>query len=101
LRACCAVQAPSGWAVAPRMCTRRFAASIDEQHVQACEEDRVHVEEIAGQQAVGVGAEECPPGAVQSAGSPAVTAAHWRPGVRDQLRAGPVGDGPGGCGPGW
>jgi hypothetical protein len=41
----------------------------DEQHVQACEEDRVYVEEVAGQQAVGLGAEECPPGGVQMAGS--------------------------------
>ena len=41
----------------------------NEQHVQACEEDRVHVEEVAGQQAVGLGAEERPPGGLQMAGS--------------------------------
>ena len=28
LRACCAVQAPSGWAVTPRMCTRRVPTSM-------------------------------------------------------------------------
>jgi len=30
LRACCAVHAPPGWAVTPRLCTRRFATSNDE-----------------------------------------------------------------------
>jgi hypothetical protein len=39
----------------------------DEQYVQAFEEDRVHVEEIAGQQAVGLGAEEGPPGGIDVA----------------------------------
>jgi hypothetical protein len=33
----------------------------DEQHVQAPEEDRVDVEEITGQQAFGLRAQECPP----------------------------------------
>ena len=28
MRACCAVQALSGWAVTPRMCTRRVATSM-------------------------------------------------------------------------
>ena len=37
----------------------------DEQYVQAFEEDRVHVEEIAGQQAVSLGAQERPPGRVR------------------------------------
>jgi hypothetical protein len=39
----------------------------DERHVQAFEEDRVHVEEIAAQQAVGLGAEEGPPGGIDVA----------------------------------
>jgi hypothetical protein len=43
----------------------------DEQHVQAGEEDRVHVEEAAGQQSAGVGAEERPPGGAQLAEEPA------------------------------
>ena len=40
----------------------------DEQHVQAAEEDRVDVEEVAGQQPVRLSAEECPPGGVLPAG---------------------------------
>jgi hypothetical protein len=40
----------------------------DEQHVQAAEEDRVDVEEIAGQQPVRLSAEERPPGGVVAAG---------------------------------
>lgn len=50
----------------------------DEQHVQAREEDRVHVEKVAGQQTVGLGAEECPPGGVQRAGGRPVA-----PGTQD------------------
>src|SRR5260221_9374813 len=73
VRACCAVRAPSGWAVTPRLCAP-VRHLHEEQHVRAFEEDRAGVEEIAGLQAVGLGAEEVPPGAVQMAGSPAVTA---------------------------
>jgi hypothetical protein len=52
----------------------------DEQDVQAFEEDRVDSEEAAGQQAVGLGAEECPPGGVQMAGSrPVAPRAQDRP----------------------
>jgi hypothetical protein len=50
----------------------------DEKHVQAFEKDRVHVEEVAGQQTVGLSAQECPPGGVQMAGSGPVA-----PGTQD------------------
>jgi hypothetical protein len=40
----------------------------DEQHVQAAEEDCVDMEEVAGQQPVRLGAQECPPGGVLRAG---------------------------------
>jgi len=36
----------------------------DEQHVQALEEDCVDMKEIAGQQAVCLDAQECPPGGI-------------------------------------
>jgi hypothetical protein len=41
----------------------------DKQYVQALEEDRVHVQEIAGQQAVSLSVQERPPGGVHTAGS--------------------------------
>jgi len=37
----------------------------DEQHVQASEEDRVHMKEIAGQQAISLRTQERPPGRVR------------------------------------
>jgi hypothetical protein len=41
----------------------------DEQHVQASQEDRVHGEEVARQQALCLGLQESPPGGVQAARS--------------------------------
>ena len=40
----------------------------DEQHVQAAEEDRVDVEEVAGQQPLRLSAQERPPGGVRPSG---------------------------------
>src|ERR1019366_4168441 len=62
LRACCAVQAPSGWAVTPRMCTCRVATSMTNKMYRRFEEDRVHGEEVAGQQSLHLSAQERPPG---------------------------------------
>jgi hypothetical protein len=59
LRACCAVQAPVGWVVTPRTYTARV--SIHHEHdVQAPEEDGVHVQEIARQDAGRLGPQELP-----------------------------------------
>jgi hypothetical protein len=60
-----------------------------EQHVQASEEDRVGMEEIAGQQSVRLNAEERPPGAVVAAGRWPVCGAKDPPdGRRAELVAG-------------
>ena len=64
LRACWAVQAPSGWADTPEDVHAPGPHLHDEQHVQALEEDRADMEEITGQQAVGLRAQERPPGGV-------------------------------------
>ena len=39
-----------------------------EQHIQSAQEDRVDVEEIAGQQPVGLSSEKCPPGGIGAMG---------------------------------
>src|SRR6266536_2826969 len=64
LRACWAVQEPSGWAVTPRDVHPPGPHLHDEQHIEASEEDRVHVKEIAGQQPACLSAQERPPGGV-------------------------------------
>src|SRR5262249_34077737 len=52
----------------------------DEQHVYALEEDRVHGEEVARQQALCLGAQDPPPGGIQAARSgPAASGAEDPP----------------------
>src|SRR5947208_16839248 len=64
LRACWATQAPFGLAVTPARCTLR---KLDEdQHVQPLEQDRVDGEEVAGEDAVGLLAEELDPAAARA-----------------------------------
>jgi hypothetical protein len=69
LRACWAVQEPSGCAVNAEDVHVPGRYLHDEQDVQAFAEDRVDSEEVAGQQSLRLSAQECPPGGVQTAGS--------------------------------
>jgi hypothetical protein len=48
------------------MCTRRVATSMTNKYVQAPEQDRVHGEEVTRQQALCLGAQEPPPGSIQT-----------------------------------
>jgi hypothetical protein len=62
----------------------------DEQHVQAAQEDRLNVEEVAGQKPVRLSAEECPPGGVVPAGRwPACSAEDPPDGCRAEVVAEP------------
>src|SRR2546429_6332829 len=53
-----------GWQ-SPQGCARAGSYLHGEQDVQPFKEDRVNVEEVAGQQAVDLGAEERPPAGVR------------------------------------
>jgi hypothetical protein len=57
----------------------------DEQHRQAPEEDRVYLEETAGQQAIGLSAQEHPPGSVHGPRNGAAP-----PSAHDPPRRGPA-----------
>src|ERR1700716_2083057 len=48
-RACWVTHSPVGLGVTPSKCTLRVAISMNEQDVDTFEADRVHVEEVAGQ----------------------------------------------------
>jgi hypothetical protein len=68
LRACWVVQAPSGCGVYPEDVHAPGPDLHHEQDVQPLEEDGVHGEEVAGQQAFGLGAQELLPGRIGAAG---------------------------------
>ncbi len=67
LRACCVAHEPVGCWVRPRKCTRRVVLDAEE-HVNAPEQDSVNVQEVDGENALGLGGEELPPGRSGSSG---------------------------------
>jgi hypothetical protein len=69
LRACWTTQAPDGFGVHPARWTRRGAELDEEEHVQAPQRDRLDREEVAGEQARGLAAQEDREG-FQNYGSP-------------------------------
>jgi hypothetical protein len=60
LRACWVSQAPVGWAVTPRMCTRGGVLD-DEERVEPVQGDGVEVEQVAGEDRVRLGSQELGP----------------------------------------
>jgi hypothetical protein len=66
LRAAGMVQAAVGWAVTPRIWNPSGANFHDEQDVESAQGDGVEGEEIGGQQAGGLSAQEAPPAGVRT-----------------------------------
>src|SRR4029450_10459689 len=70
LRACWVTHAPVGLVVTPRMWTRAAGNLDHKQHVQTPEQHRVDVEEVAGQDPLGLRGQELPPAQARAAGRP-------------------------------